>query len=175
MFGFDLPIFRFFFGLTGHHGWLDGIFIFVGEWSAYLLGAVFIFYLFSRKGFKKRLWFFSSAVIPAIISRGIIAALMQFFIVSPRPSVALNLQPLFNHSVSNSFPSGHMSFFIPLGLAIFYENKKAGLIFLFFTVLMGIGRVAGGAHWLSDILAGIVAGVVSFYAVRWALRRFSST
>jgi undecaprenyl-diphosphatase len=100
---------------------------------------------------------------------------MQFFIVSPRPSVALNLQPLFSHSVSNSFPSGHMSFFIPLGLAIFYENKKAGLIFLFLAVLMGIGRVAGGAHWPSDILAGIVVGVISFYAVRWALRRFSAT
>jgi membrane-associated phospholipid phosphatase len=175
MFGFDLPIFRFFFGLTGHHGWLDGIFIFVGEWFAYILGAVFIFYLFSRKGFKKRLWFFSSAVIPTIISRGIIAALMHFFIVSPRPFAALNLQPLFSHSVSNSFPSGHMSFFIPLGLALFYENKKAGLVFLFFTVLMGIGRVVGGVHWPSDILTGVVVGAISFYAIRRALRRFSAT
>jgi undecaprenyl-diphosphatase len=175
MFGFDLPIFRFFFGLTGHHGWLDGIFIFVGEWFAYILGAVFIFYLFSRKGFKKRLWFFSSAVIPTIISRGIIAALMHFFIFSPRPFAVLNLQPLFSHSASNSFPSGHMSFFIPLGLALLYENKKAGVVFLSFTVLMGIGRVVGGVHWLSDILTGVIVGAISFYAIKWALRRFSAT
>jgi undecaprenyl-diphosphatase len=173
MFNFDQPFFRFLFGLTGRSAWLDGLFSFLGNGLAYLLGAFFLFYLFKEKGFKNKVHSFSLAAVSAIISRGIIATLMYSLIVSPRPFVALSLTPLFNHPASNSFPSGHMAFFLPLGLTILEKNRKAGLVLIFLTILMGFGRVISGVHWISDIAAGLIVGAVSFYSVRWALKHFS--
>jgi membrane-associated PAP2 superfamily phosphatase len=76
---------------------------------------------------------------------------------------------------SKSFPSGHASMgFYWLGLFIFYWNRKRGLAWAFGGLgllhgfAMGIGRMAQGAHWITDVLWS--AGFV--YLAGWVLHYF---
>ena len=57
-----------------------------------------------------------------------------------------------------SFPSGHASFFMALACAIFISHKKAGYLFMFFALLIGIARIIAGVHFPVDILGGFILG-----------------
>lgn len=74
-----------------------------------------------------------------------------------------------------SFPSGHASMgFYWLGLFIYFWNRKRGFAWAFgglgmlHGLLMGVGRMAQGGHWFTDVLWS--AGFV--YLSGWALHYF---
>ncbi len=172
MFSWDKEIFNIFFGLTKYSSLINSFFIFLGAWLGYILFAVFLFYFFRVGGFKKRFYIFALTTLSIIVSRGIITEGLRFFIDSPRPYVFFEITPLFMNLVeTNSFPSGHMTLFIPLALVVLDINKKAGIWFLFSVFIMGFFRIVCGAHWLSDIFAGIVIGFLSFYLIKFILSR----
>ncbi len=61
-----------------------------------------------------------------------------------------------------SFPSGHMTAISSAVFAIFFcFNKKFSWIGFPFIILMGISRIYLLAHYPSDVLAGILVGVIS--------------
>ena len=52
--------------------------------------------------------------------------------------------------------------------AIYLYNKKWGIWFLFATLLMTTARVIAGVHYPSDILGGMIVGVmVAYLAFRY--------
>lgn len=76
---------------------------------------------------------------------------------------------------SKSFPSGHASMgFYWLGLFIYYWKRRRGLAWgfgglgLLHGLAMGIGRMAQGGHWFTDVLWS--AGFV--YLTGWILHYF---
>lgn len=61
----------------------------------------------------------------------------------------------------NSFPSDHSMFFFALGAGLWSINRTAGLIaFLWTIVVIDFPRIYLGIHYPSDVLAGVVLGVV---------------
>jgi undecaprenyl-diphosphatase len=73
--------------------------------------------------------------------------------------------PLLNKT-DFSFPSGHATFFMALGFGIFFSHKKAGYVFIFFALLIGIARIIAGVHFPVDILSGFILGAIIAYLVR---------
>jgi len=63
----------------------------------------------------------------------------------------------------NSFPSGHTTtvFAIACLLSLLVPNKKMAAVFLLIALLTGISRIYLGQHFLADITAGSLIGVVS--------------
>jgi len=59
-----------------------------------------------------------------------------------------------------SFPSGHTmsAFSIALVVSYFYPSLEGALLFLALSI--AISRIALGMHFLSDVLAGVVLGIV---------------
>ncbi|MBP6409860.1 MAG: phosphatase PAP2 family protein [Pseudarcicella sp.] len=76
-----------------------------------------------------------------------------------------------NVNIYNSFPSGHTttSFLLFTSLALFNNNKKYSLVYLFFAIMTGFSRVYLFQHFPEDILAGSVLGIffaILFYCFR---------
>ena len=61
----------------------------------------------------------------------------------------------------HSFPSGHAVRSMMLAVVILGIGPRwLGLILLFWAPLVGLARVAMGVHYLSDVLAGMVLGLI---------------
>ena len=91
--------------------------------------------------------------------------------IAPRPGVA---------DGTPSFPSGHTAYATALlgtaaALAIERGHRRTAYAAIALIVLMGITRIVGGGHWLSDVLAGYALGgawvlLIVAFGLPWARR-----
>lgn len=165
----DLTLFNLLYGFASTHKVVSLFIGFLANYAAYFLVMIFVWFIFQRVNWKERIYVVSLAIISIIVSRGIFTELLAFFFHRVRPYIALNLPPL--GLTTGSFPSGQMAFLMPIALTIRSKNKRLGNWFLGGTVLVGISRVAYGYHWPSDILGGIIIGVIFFYLTKKFLPR----
>ncbi len=101
-----------------------------------------------------------------------ISVVLKFLFHTLRPFLALpNVQALFSES-SFAFPSGHATFFSALAFSIFFLHKKAGYVFMFFALLIGLARIVAGVHFPIDILGGFILGGTVSYLSAYFLRFF---
>ncbi len=73
-----------------------------------------------------------------------------------------------------SFPSGHSANCASLYPTVAREYKhKKWLTWAAVAVplLCGVSRCYVGAHWPTDVLAGLFVGLLSFFIIEWAVRR----
>jgi undecaprenyl-diphosphatase len=95
-------------------------------------------------------------------------SLMKLAIARPRPDPTLiEVMRSYNH---NSFPSGHVEFFVTFFGFLFFLSyvllkhsplRRAALIVLaLLIVLIGVSRVYMGAHWPSDTVGAYLSGGV---------------
>ena len=142
---------------------MNSVIIFLSGYFGYILFAEFlVFWLVNRKTYPRILW---EVIIAIILSRGIITEAIRFFWHRSRPFVEQNFVPLIQHADSASFPSGHATFFFAIGTVLYLHNKKAGMVFLAGSGLIGVARVFAGVHWPSDVLAGALIGIACGWLV----------
>lgn len=104
--------------------------------------------------------FLGRAVLSAVIGLGI-TALIAYFYFRLRPFAALNFTPLIVKSaLSKSFPSDHAVVAGALAMTLFLHKKSGGYYVLAAALLIALGRVLVGVHYLSDVLVGVGLGVV---------------
>lgn len=129
--------------------------------------AVIVTILVLLKSHKKDALIFSFIL---IFGAGLNFLLKNIF-QRPRPS----LTPLIKMDTSYSFPSGHTMnsfiFFTCLCYFIFrkLKNRKLGLLLTLVSgllvFLIGVSRIYLGVHYPSDVIAGLIAGLIWFIAV----------
>lgn len=78
----------------------------------------------------------------------------------PRPFLRFpdEIVPLFDYGGIDSFPSGHATLFMALGVMTSLHHKRAGYVFIFFALIISLARVIGGVHSPIDIIAGWLIG-----------------
>ena len=111
---------------------------------------------------------------PDLIWSGILAALLttllvnggkEFFLLDRPPNVlaAGSFHQIGNVFGATSFPSGHTAAAFTLAgvvaLLPFPDRVRVGV--LLFAILIGLSRIAIGAHWPMDVAAGMVVGWVA--------------
>ncbi|MEG0995074.1 MAG: phosphatase PAP2 family protein [Bacilli bacterium] len=80
----------------------------------------------------------------------------------PRPNEHLeNIELLIKPPTDFSFPSGHTSVSIAGAFIIFYANKKMGILAYILAGLIAFSRMYLFVHYPSDILGGIIIGIIS--------------
>lgn len=168
--GLDEKGFSFLYGLAGKNQLLDWLFVFLADYLFYILILVFLWIVLKERNWRRRFYLAALTGIAVILSRGIATPVIRYFYDRPRPFIADHIEPLINHIATNSFPSGHLAIFTPIFLALFLTNRRLGFWFFIGAILIGIGRIATGVHWPSDILGGILVGTLSFFAIYYLLK-----
>ena len=78
----------------------------------------------------------------------------------PRPFDVLDVTPLEEHSSGHSFPSLHCSSSFVITTALWYILPVLGIIGLIVSIFVAVSRLLSGVHYPSDILAGIIIGLI---------------
>ena len=166
----DVNLFNFFWSI-GSQSPFSFLIIFLAEYLSYLVAIWLVVYLWRQRQDFNLLWHkVLFIVLSLILSRGLITEAIRFFDYRPRPFVALNLEPLFNHVASASFPSGHAAIFFGLAFCILLLKDKNWPYYFVAAILITVARVMGGVHWPSDIVGGLLVGLlgalISFYLLK---------
>ena len=84
------------------------------------------------------------------------------------------LIPLVKKPTDFSFPSGHTAIsFAVSGILVRYLDKKYGMTAIVFAVLIAFSRLYVGVHFPSDVLAGVVTGILSSYVGQFLFEKIS--
>lgn len=164
----DLLIFQFFYQIAERLSFFNFVFV---SFAVYLPWFIFLFALWvllGEKGKQERISNILFTVLAAVVSRGIIAETMRFFIMKERPYEILDIKPLFE-AVGSSFPSGHAALLFALAFAMWGVRREwAGWFFVAATI-NSFARVMSGVHWPSDIVGGFLVALVAYFAVKLLL------
>ncbi len=156
------------------HPWIDRVFIaftLAGDPEIYYVGFVIACLLLWFKGHPAAV---THVVIGGVLTLVFTHALKAFFAI-PRPDIAITPPTSF------AFPSGHAS-----GTTIFYgllasfiaqelSRPTRRLVYLAAAIpilLITLSRVYLGVHWLSDVVGGILFGLMLCGAVRISFSRY---
>jgi undecaprenyl-diphosphatase len=105
-------------------------------------------------------------IVSIVITAGFVLGL-KFTIQRPRPQGEWG--EIYRKSDPHSFPSGHAARAALLTTLVFlFGHFGLGILFLIWTLLVSISRIALGVHYFSDILAGGLVGIFSgltFYSL----------
>ena len=58
-------------------------------------------------------------------------------------------------------------------MAIYFYNKKWGIVFFVAAILMALARIVAGVHYPLDILGGAAVGILSAYAVFYFAKKIN--
>ncbi len=72
-------------------------------------------------------------------------------------------------TAGKSFPSRHVFSVFVIGMTVFSVNSTAGIIVFIVGILQAAIRVIGGVHFIKDVVAGavtgLICGMVGFYLI----------
>lgn len=142
--------------------------VFLATYLFWLMIGGLLFYclLAHRKKFARN---FFLALLAALLGKAV-NAIIGFFYWRPRPFVSLVFQPLIDKSsLDKSFPSDHAAMAWAVAIFVWLHNKKVGFFFILAAFLISISRVLAGVHFVSDIAAGSLIGLI-IGALVWKIR-----
>ena len=104
----------------------------------------------------------------AILISGICVQLLKHLIGRGRPVIfeefgAFLFKPLAFDMKLNSFPSGHATSIGAVTMTAAMFLPKFRIVLAGLALIVGAGRIADGAHYLSDVLAGLTLGAGTGY------------
>jgi len=166
----DLYIFNYLNQFAGKWQILDSVAVFFAKYFEYIL--LFFLLAFLFKKFRKNFFIVFQAVFAAILSRFVFANIIRSLWFRARPFMEGNVNLLFLHDKTASFPSGHASFYFALSTIVYLYNKKWGIWFFIASFLIGVARVFAGVHWPTDILAGMILGIFTALIVNKFFKKF---
>ena len=171
---FDQTIFRWLNGFVGIDNYFDTFVIFTARWLPYLAALVplVIFWETERRhrdAVKKVI----AAYAAALVVRFGVVEIIRLWVFSPRPFALLGeTLRLIPHEASSSFPSGHTAFFFSLAASFWFYHRKSAYVLALAALLIGVARIIAGVHWPSDVIGGMVIGIVFGSVIEFFLRKY---
>jgi undecaprenyl-diphosphatase len=158
----DWRLYKDVYKVSLHHHWVGSLFHGIETASIpFMIVVTVALWLFARPGGSRK-WKLAagsglaSAGVALLINRIIAAAWHR-----DRPFQDHHISHPWSSSTDASFPSDHASASFAIAFAVLLFDPVVGVVFLVFAVIIGIGRVFIGAHYPSDVGAGVLVGLVA--------------
>ena len=119
---------------------------------AFLVSFLFLSYFVKR---DKKIFLMLFAVLLSALT----VTSMKLFFARPRPLLNEPYMPLLD-AFGYSFPSGHSALAFCTVTALLYFNRKYGAVGFIVAALAAFSRVYVAAHYISDVIAGSMLGVI---------------
>lgn len=112
-----------------------------------------------------------------ILSMGLVLVFGEFVMKNlfcrVRPcNIDTTVEMLVKRPKSFSFPSGHTSSSFAAATSVFLFNKKAGIATLTLALLIGFSRLYNYVHFPTDVLAGMLFGILMAVFVYHLFKRY---
>lgn len=169
--GLDDTIIRYVYDYM-HTPILDKIMIFItslGNIGAIWIALTLLFLLFKQTR-KLGVLLAFGLILELFICDGILKNIFQ----RPRPFTRFEVEMLVPAPRSFSFPSGHTASSFTAALIILSQDKKIGVFALILATLIGFSRIYLFCHYPSDVLAGIVLGIIITFVTLKAFKFYES-
>lgn len=155
IFLFDLKVLTALNDFVRSWGFLNKI---LAEWLAYLIPLALLWlWFFSEKSKKIALRAFLAIMLSWPVFSGISGNIIQ----RDRPFASGGVQELLFHRPTYSFPSDHAAALFALSFSLWFSGyRKLALFFFAVALVNSFARVAAGIHWPTDILAGLLVGLL---------------
>lgn len=163
---YDLTVLLAINGLAGHWAWLDKWMVGVSQYGPLVFGAYLIGLWFhgdakDKQKNRERALF---AVCSALLALGI-NQLFGFFWFRERPYLNQPVKALMPIAADSSFPSDHAAGSFSIAGSAALGSKLPGLLLTAFAALVAISRIYVGAHYPTDVVGGMLVGLVSSWMV----------
>lgn len=117
-------------------------------------------------------------VLGSTILAGTVTAVVKVLVQRSRPfyevtGAEMTLNEALSNNAMHSFPSGHTATAVSLALALSILYPRAQKLMLSFAAITALQRVVSQSHYVSDVFAGMVVGIVSVHAALFVLKRFN--
>jgi undecaprenyl-diphosphatase len=171
----DWRIYKAIYDVSLHHHWVGTLFSDIEKVSIPVMVVITAaLWFFSRPGGDRK-WklacgsgFASAALAYAV------AFVIHHAWSRPRPYASHHISHPWSNTTDASFPSDHATVSFAIAFAILAFDTAAGVIFLVIAAIIAVGRLFIGAHYPSDVLAGLVIGLIAAGVVVRLLPRFVS-
>jgi len=158
-------LFNYFFSFSVYPS-VAWFFVFVSNILIYLFILFAIFYPL----YKKRDYIYAIFVGGTGAFTYIVSFIIKHIFKIPRPFITNHITPLVLES-SYSFPSSHVTVITALTVIVWKMNRKWGVVFAIFTVLIALSRMILGVHYPVDVLGGMIIGIFIGLFTLWFYKR----
>jgi undecaprenyl-diphosphatase len=171
----DWRLYRWIFDVSLHHHPVGTVFYDIEKISIPLMIVITAaLWFFSRPGGDRK-WKLACGSGFAAAALGYVVAFVIHHLWSrPRPYLTHHIAHPWSNATDPSFPSDHTTVSFAIAFAVLAFDLPAGVIFLAIAAIIAVGRLFIGAHYPSDVLAGLVIGLIVAGVVVRLLPRFVS-
>jgi undecaprenyl-diphosphatase len=160
---YDYSILMFINGFSGYFSWLDMLVTSFSKYGPLIFGLYLMVLWFTgksqeeiTKNRRQALYAFTAALLALGINQ-----VIGFMWFRNRPYVDHSVHRLLPVTTDASFPSDHAAGGFSIASSILFERSFSGTVLFVFASLLAVSRVYAGIHYPSDILGGMVVGLVS--------------
>ena len=130
-----------------------------------LIAGLLLFFYFSPYSRREKFHIFWTIIISFLAARLVITPIIRFLYYHPYSFTLSQLRLLISEENDWPFPNGHSAFLFAIATTIYLYNKKWGIVCFIAVILLNISRIVAGVHALSDMLGGMIIGIVTAYII----------
>ncbi len=154
---------------------LDWFWIVVGQWAVYAVPIVLLVVWFwlrfggQIKDWQVRRVALIEFTVAGLLGWQVLSRIVKAFYFRDRPSTAgQDVKELFFHRPDESFPSDHSALFFAFATYAYLLGwKRTGHWMLGIAIAVSVARIVTGTHWFTDILGGLLIGILAAYLLWW--------
>ena len=106
----------------------------------------------------------------SVVFGWILAFILKLLIKKPRL-----LESFYPFGIINySFPSSHTTLVFAALPVLFVKTKKIRWYWLIYALFVGYSRIYLGKHYISDVIAGIIVGILSGIFIIYIYKKFGN-